>query len=79
MGLLAGAPTILGAWVGGFSYSVVASTLFLGIGAGAIFQVAYKIGQMLLEDNAKTPAPWLSFAGVTAGMLLLYVTGVLVK
>lgn len=79
MGLLAGAPAIVGTWIGGFSYSAVAATLFLAIGAGAIFQVAFEIGRMVLRDNEKTPAPLLTFAGVMAGMLLLYVTGVLVK
>lgn len=79
MGLLAGAPAIVGTWIGGFSYSVVAATLFLAIGAGAIFQVAFEIGRLLLRDNEKSPAPLLTFAGVMAGMLLLYVTGVLVK
>lgn len=79
MGLLAGAPAIAGTWIGGFSYSVVAATLFLAIGAGAIFQVAFEIGRLLLRDNEKSPAPLLTFAGVMAGMLLLYVTGVLVK
>jgi zinc transporter, ZIP family len=79
MGLLAGAPAILGSWIGGFPSSVVAATLFLAIGAGAIFQVAFEIGKMLLRDNEKTPAPFLTFAGVMAGMLVMYVTGVLVK
>lgn len=79
MGLLAGAPAIVGTWIGGFSYSAVAATLFLAIGAGAIFQVAFEIGRMILRDNEKTPAPLLTFAGVMAGMLLLYVTGVLIK
>src|SRR5262249_38093806 len=39
LGLIAGGPTILGAWLGGFTYSDIWATLFLGIGAGAIFQV----------------------------------------
>jgi len=79
MGLLAGVPTVVGAWAGGFIYSAVAATLFLAIGAGAVFQVVYEIAKLLIADNTKTPAPMLTFAGVTAGMLLLYVTGVLVK
>src|SRR5918993_248402 len=37
MGLIAGVPTIVGAWIGGFLYSPIAAIIFLAIGAGAIF------------------------------------------
>jgi zinc transporter ZupT len=43
MGLIAGIPTIAGAWIGGFLYSPIAAIIFLSIGAGAIFQVVYSI------------------------------------
>ena len=43
MGLIAGAPTIAGAWMGGILYSPMASIVFLSIGGGAIFQVVYAI------------------------------------
>jgi hypothetical protein len=43
MGLIAGVPTIVGTWVGGFIYSPLASVIFLSIGAGAIFQVVYSL------------------------------------
>ena len=43
MGLIAGVPTILGTWIGGFIYSPLASVIFLAIGAGAIFQVVYSL------------------------------------
>jgi ZIP family zinc transporter len=43
MGLIAGVPTILGTWIGGFVYSPLASIIFLSIGAGAIFQVVYAL------------------------------------
>jgi hypothetical protein len=41
--LIAGVPTILGTWIGGFIYSPLASVIFLAIGAGAIFQVVYSL------------------------------------
>ena len=44
MGLIAGIPTILGTWIGGFVYSPLASIIFLSVGAGAIFQVVYALG-----------------------------------
>ena len=43
LGLIAGVPTILGTWIGGFIYSPIASVIFLAIGAGAIFQVVYSL------------------------------------
>ncbi|HET9252938.1 MAG TPA: hypothetical protein VFP58_12565, partial [Candidatus Eisenbacteria bacterium] len=39
LGLIGGAPTIVGTWTGAFTYSDPLSLLFLGIGAGAIAQV----------------------------------------
>jgi len=43
LGLIAGIPTIIGTWIGGFIYSPLASVIFLAIGAGAIFQVVYAL------------------------------------
>ncbi|MBA2268459.1 MAG: ZIP family metal transporter, partial [Nitrosopumilus sp.] len=43
MGLIAGVPTIIGTWIGGFVYSPLASIIFLSVGAGAIFQVVYAL------------------------------------
>ena len=81
LGLIGGAPAIVGAWIGGLVYSQALSVLFLAIGAGAVFQVAYEIGRKLVW-NAKGAAdemPVTAFAGVIAGMLVLYVTGVAIK
>jgi len=79
MGLIAGAPAILGAWIGGLTPSATLSVLFLGIGAGAIFEVVYEIGRMVRRDMERDSMPLLVFGGVTAGMLLLWVTGLLIK
>jgi hypothetical protein len=49
MGIIAGAPTIVGAWIGGFLYSPVATIIFCSIGAGVIFQVVYSIGYWVLR------------------------------
>jgi zinc transporter ZupT len=79
LGLLGGAPAIAGTWLGGFSPSPTLAVLFLGIGTGAIFEVVYEISKMLQRDLAKRPQPGLVFSGVLAGMLVLWVTGLLVK
>lgn len=79
MGLIGGVPAIVGAWVGGLTYSQPLAVLFLAIGAGAVFEVVYEIGKLIQRDAAKRPMPLTVFAGVTVGMLLLYVTGLLIK
>jgi len=72
LGALAGVPTILGCWIGAFTYSTFWSLLFLGVGAGAIVQVMAAIlgGRTLRE----TLAP-VNVAGMLAGYLLMYGTG----
>lgn len=79
MGLIGGAPAILGAWIGGFSPSPFLAVLFLAIGAGAIFQVIHEISKMIQKDNAKQPMPMTVFSGVLTGMMVLWVTGLLIK
>ena len=79
MGIIGGAPAIVGAWIGGLTYSQPLSVLFLAIGAGAVFEVVYEIAKLIQKDSAKRPMPVTIFAGVTVGMLLLYVTGILIK
>ncbi|MEK6869053.1 MAG: metal transporter, partial [Nanoarchaeota archaeon] len=78
MGLLAGAPTIIGAVLGGFSYSAALGVFFLAIGAGAIFDVSYDIMHYMAGGR------WLSLFTVTnvlgflSGLLIMYGTGFLV-
>jgi len=80
LGLIGGAPAIAGTWIGGLVYSQPLSVLFLAIGAGAVFQVAYEIGkQMIWKDSAKRQMPLEVFGGIVTGMLILYVTGVAIK
>ena len=79
LGLLGGAPAILGAWIGGYTPSPFLSVLFLAIGTGAIFQVAVEIGKMIQRDNAREPMPGAVFGGVLSGMLLLWITGIFIK
>ena len=78
LGALAGVPTILGAWIGGFTYSPAWTTLFLAIGAGAIAQVVYELGRLFARragTDLRTP---LNVAGLMMGMVIMYATGLLV-
>lgn len=76
-GLLAGAPTILGAWIGGLSYSPLLSTLCLAVGAGAILQVIGVLYRVLGRETETVWSP-LNALGVAAGLLIMYTTGLLV-
>jgi ZIP family zinc transporter len=79
LGLVGGAPAVGGMWLGGFAPSPTLAVLFLAIGAGAIFQVAYEVVRLIRKDTAKEPIPTMAFSGVVVGMLLLWVTGIFIK
>jgi zinc transporter ZupT len=79
MGLIGGTPAILGAWIGGFAPSPTLAVLFLAIGTGAIFEVVYEVAKLIQKDVQKESMPMTVFSGVLAGMLLLWVTGLLIK
>ena len=79
LGLIGGAPTIAGAWLGGLVYSPVWSVLFLAIGVGAIAQVTRQIARQVgrqAEARPFTSTPVL--AGLLAGFAVMYVTGMMV-
>jgi zinc transporter, ZIP family len=81
MGLIAGAPTIIGTWIGGFIYSPVAAIIFLSIGAGAIFQVVFLIYQGMARaevEKGKIMSDASIIAGFAAGMLIMYLTGLMI-
>lgn len=77
LGLLAGAPTILGAWIGGLAYSPMFATLFLAIGAGAIAQVVMALYGVLSKSNQGMVWTPRTAIGVFAGLLVMYGTGLL--
>lgn len=79
MGLIGGGPAIIGAWIGGYTPSPFLAVLFLAIGTGAIFQVVYEIAKLIQKDTARESMPLTVFSGVLTGMLLLWVTGLLIK
>src|SRR6185295_7793824 len=48
---LAGLPAVLGVWVGGFIYNNLAAAVFLALGAGAIAQVVYEVGRLIVRQS----------------------------
>lgn len=82
LALLAGAPAMLGTWIGGFAFNPLVAVTFLSLGAGAILQVVWEVGKLLANEaqhQGDTAVSWLNFAGLAAGILIMYVTAFLVK
>jgi len=78
LGLLAGAPAVLGAWIGAsFFHPSVAAVMF-GIGAGAIAQVIVQIAPAIRADDGRLLNP-LATSGLLVGLFVMYVTGLMVS
>lgn len=78
---LAGLPAVLGVWIGGFVYNQLAAAVFLALGAGAIAQVVYEVGRLIMRQSREDGAPLLSpatFGGFAAGVIVMYATALLV-
>jgi ZIP family zinc transporter len=78
LGLLAGAPAVLGAWIGASAYTPSLTALLLGVGAGAIVQVIVQIAPSLRDDAGRLLHP-AAVTGLLAGMALMFGTGLLIS
>jgi zinc transporter, ZIP family len=78
LGTIAGLPTVFGAWLGGFTYWPVLATSFLAVGAGAIFQVVWQIHKLMVAETEKNVSGLLNLAGFALGLLIMYVTRLIV-
>ena len=77
LALIAGAPAILGAWLGGFASNDVLAALFFGAAAGAAFEVVAEVGRFVSRrDPLGLRSPW-ALGGFLAGITIMYATGLL--
>lgn len=76
LGAIAGAPVILGGWVGGLAYSPTVGAFFLAVGVGAILQVIWEL-YGLVDQEGRAASP-LNIAGFLVGFVLMYATDLLV-
>jgi zinc transporter, ZIP family len=76
--LIAGAPTILGAWIGGYVTSDVLAVLFFAIAAGAALQVVVEVVRFVARRAPGGLTSGWVIGGFLAGMALMYATGLLV-
>jgi zinc transporter, ZIP family len=75
--LIAGGPAILGAWLGGFATSDLLAVVFFAAAAGAAFEVVVEVGRYIarrFEDGLRSG--WV-LGGFLAGIVVMYVTGLL--
>ncbi len=77
LGVIAGAPAILGAFIGASVTNPELSTFLLGIGVGAIIQVIVQIWPSVRDEHGRGLYP-ASVAGIIAGGALLYATSLLI-
>ena len=88
LALLAGAPAILGVWIGGFIYSPLWTTIFLALGIGAIVQVIVEVSRLIARGTGGSGGSargrgslydWTTFGGVAAGLAIMYATALLIS
>ncbi len=77
LALVAGAPTILGAWIGGYTSNDVLGALFFAIAAGAAFQVVVEVGRYVARRAPGGLTSGYAIGGFLAGIAAMYVTGIL--
>jgi ZIP family zinc transporter len=78
LGLIAGAPAILGAWIGASAFNSAVAALLLGAGAGAIVQVIQQLVPSIRDRSGVALQP-LSVGGILLGFAILYATSLLVS
>lgn len=75
LGLIAGVPAIGGAFIGASAYNPEFAALLIGVGIGAIVQVIVQLVPAIRDRSGRALYP-ASVGGILAGILVLYITGV---
>jgi ZIP family zinc transporter len=75
LALVAGAPAILGAWVGGFVTSDVLGVVFFAAAAGAAAEVVVEVGRYIVRRTPEGLSSPYVLGGFLAGITVMYVTG----
>lgn len=78
LGLIAGAPAVLGAWIGAAAFNPSAGAFLFGLGVGAIAQVIAQLAPTLRDERGRHLHP-AAVAGMLGGMALMFGTGLLVS
>jgi ZIP family zinc transporter len=78
LGLVAGGPAILGAWIGASAFNTSVAAFLFGVGAGAIAQVIVQLTPALRDDHGRALHP-AAVGGLLAGVAVMFATGLLVS
>jgi zinc transporter ZupT len=78
LGLIAGAPAILGAWIGASAFNPSVAAFMFGLGAGAIAQVIVQLAPAIRDGAGRLLHP-LAVGGVLAGIVVMYSTSLLIS
>jgi len=77
LGLIAGGPAIVGAWIGAAAFNPSLGAFLFGLGAGAIVQVIRQLWPAMRE-TAGDSLPPAAVMGMLAGIAVMYATSLLV-
>jgi ZIP family zinc transporter len=79
LGLIGGAPVIVGAWIGSYAFSPTLGVFFLAIGLGAILQVVWEMADLVRGDDSLASIGTPVNAGAFLfGAVFMYVTGLFI-
>jgi zinc transporter ZupT len=78
LAVVAGAPAIVGAWLGGYVTSDVLGVLFFAVAAGAALQVVVEVGRWVRRTAPGGLGSGWALGGFLAGVAVMYATGVLI-
>lgn len=75
---MAGAPAVLGAWIGASAPNTSVAAFLFGAGAGAIAQVIVQLLPSMRDDRERLLHP-RAVSGMLAGLAVMFLTGLLVS
>lgn len=75
LALVAGAPAIVGTWIGGYVTNEVLGVLFFAVAAGAALQVVVEVGRYVARQAPGGLRSGWAIGGFLAGIAVMYVTG----
>jgi zinc transporter, ZIP family len=78
LGLIAGVPAVLGAWIGAAAFNSSLAAFLFGFGAGAIVQVIVQLAPSLRDDDGRLLHEG-AVAGLLVGLAIMFATGLLVS
>jgi zinc transporter, ZIP family len=77
LAVIAGAPAIVGAWIGGFLTNDLVAVLFFAIAVGAALQVVVEVGRFIARRAPGGLSSGYVIGGFLAGIAIMYGTGLI--